>query len=109
MPLRKVSTMVRSIANSLPRNSQGVSYNRLRDLPRLLRLWPGDVIALGDADRAGLVERLRQMLRNERKQGLARHWSYDLSRHAALLRAYRAELLELEAYEMQKASRGGRL
>ena len=66
-------------------------YDRMRDLPRLLRMWPHEVAALGEADRGALIERLRQMLRNERKRGLSRHWSYDLARHAALLRAYRAE------------------
>jgi hypothetical protein len=80
-------------------------YDRLRDLPRLLRMWPGEVLALGEADRVRLVERLRQMLRNERKSGLARHWSYDLSRHAALLRAYRAETAALAAAQKQTAPR----
>jgi endonuclease/exonuclease/phosphatase family metal-dependent hydrolase len=81
-----------SRANGTPYET---SYDRLRDLPRLLRIWPGDVVKLGEADRSVLVERLRQMLRDERRRGLARHWSYDLSRHAALLRAHRAEAAAL--------------
>ena len=79
-------------------------YDRLRDLPRLLRLWPDEVSRLGEADRPALVERLRLMLRGERRRGLARHWSYDLARHAALLRAYR-----FEAVALQSAQRVGRL
>lgn len=82
-------------------------YDRVRDLPRLLRMWPHEVLALGEGDRAGLVERLRQMLRAERRRGLTRHWSYDLSRHAALLRAFRAEAAALTVAQKQKALREG--
>ena len=68
-----------------------VPYHRGRDLPRLLKLWPEEVRRLAEADQPWLVERLGQVLRAERQRGLTRHWSYDLSSHAALLRAYRAE------------------
>ena len=68
-----------------------LTYDRVKDLPRLLRMWPSDVLKLGEEDRGPLVERLRLMLRDERRRGLNRHWSYNLTRHAALLRAYRAE------------------
>ena len=66
-------------------------YERIKDLPRLLRLWPEEAARLGDGDQVWLVAKLRDMLRSERQRGLTRHWSYDLSRHAALMRAYRAE------------------
>ena len=94
-------------ARPTPSPAAAIAYDRLRDLPRLLRMWPNEVVALGEADRAGLVERLRQMLRAERRSGLARHWSYDLNRHAALLRAYRAEAAALQAAQKQKAPRDG--
>lgn len=68
-------------------------YDRTRDLPRLLRLWPEEVARLGANDQAWLVAKLRDMLRAERQRGLTRHWSYDVSRHASLLRAYRAETI----------------
>jgi hypothetical protein len=71
-------------------------YDRLRDLPRLLRLWPDEVRSLGAPDQPWLVKRLGRVLRTERHLGLVRHWSYDLSRHAALLRAWRTEKAELE-------------
>ncbi len=83
--------------------TRAADYDRRRDLPRLLRMWPAEVLALGEADRVGLVEQLRQMLRAERQRGLNRHWSYDLGRHAALLRAYRAEAAALLAAQKQKA------
>lgn len=96
-------------ANPFPRSSHPdlSIYDRSRDLPRLLRMWPNEVSLLGEADRAGLVERLRSMLRQERQRGMSRHWSYDLSRHAALLRAYRAEAEALKAAQKQTAPRLG--
>ena len=75
---------------------QSSVYERLRDLPRLLRLWPEEVRRLGPGDQAWLVERLGQVLRAERQRGITRHWSYDLSRHAALLRAWRGEKAMLD-------------
>ena len=67
-------------------------YVRARDLPRLLPLWPHELAATTNADRARLLARLRRALRAERQRGLAGHWTYDLARHAQLLRAYRAEV-----------------
>ena len=67
-------------------------YVRTRDLPRLLPLWPHELTATTNADRARLLARLRRALRAERQRGLAGHWTYDLARHAQLLRAYRAEV-----------------
>ncbi len=99
-----MSSVAARTAPPLPDTS---AYDRLRDLPRLLRMWPAEVLALGEGDRTGLVERLRQMLRNERRRGLTRHWSYDLGRHAALLRAYRAEAAALKTAQKQKAPRDG--
>jgi hypothetical protein len=70
------------------------NYVRTRDLPRLLPLWPHEVAGTTNADRARLLARLRCALRAERQRGLAGHWTYDLARHAQLLRAYRAEAAE---------------
>jgi hypothetical protein len=44
------------------------------------------------ASQHALIARLRRALRAERQRGVAGHWTYNLSRHADLLRAYRAEL-----------------
>jgi hypothetical protein len=41
---------------------------------------------------ARLLARLRCALRRERQRGLSGHWTYDLARHAQLLRAYRADV-----------------
>ena len=72
-------------------SDQASLYERQRDLPRLLRLWPEEVRRLDAGDLDWLVTKLAKMLRTERQLGLAPHWSYQLTRHAALLRAWRAE------------------
>ncbi len=66
-------------------------YVRARDLPKLLPLWPAEYASVSRADHARLLARLRRALRAERQRGIGGHWSYDLARHAQLLRAYRAE------------------
>ena len=80
--------------------AHSTTYDRFRDLPRLLRLWPEDVRRLREADQCWLVDRLAQMLRGERQRGINRHWSYDLTRHAALLRAWRAEKEALKTHSV---------
>lgn len=78
---------------SRSRNSVGAraDYDRRRDLPRLLPLWPNELLTPDLAEHARLLARMRRALRIERQRGRAGHWAYDLARHAALLRAYRAE------------------
>lgn len=70
-------------------------YSRTQDLPRLLPLWPHEVTDLRPESRHRLIQRLRRALREERRRGLAGHWTYDLRRHAALLRALQAEIAGL--------------
>ena len=69
-----------------------VTYNRTHDLPRLLPLWPHETAIASAGDHLSLIARLRRALRAERRRGIAGHWTYNLARHADLLRAYRAEL-----------------
>jgi hypothetical protein len=69
-------------------------YVRVRDLHRLLPLWPGETEIRSASDHARLLARLRRALRAERRLGLGGHWTYDLARHAQLLRAYRAEVAD---------------
>lgn len=73
----------------------GAAYERSRDLPHLLPLWPHEIEPATLADHARLLARVRRALRMERMRGVGGHWAYDLARHAALLRAYRAEVTEL--------------
>jgi hypothetical protein len=76
----------RSAARSIDQD-----YVRARDLPKLVGLWPCELEATSLAERARLLAKLRRALRAERRRGLGGHWTYDLARHAQLLRAYRAE------------------
>jgi hypothetical protein len=66
-------------------------YQRTRDLPKLLPLWPHEIEVSNAGEHARLLARMRRALRLERQRGIAGHWAYDLARHAQLLRAYRAE------------------
>lgn len=67
-------------------------YDRERELPRLLLLWPQEIRDTSHEGRVKLVAALRKTLREERRRGIAGHWTYDLARHVQLLRAYRTEL-----------------
>ena len=68
------------------------SYCRARDLPRLIALWPKEIDDCSEDGRRALLQKLRRALREERRRELAGHWTYDITRHAGLLRAYRHEL-----------------
>jgi hypothetical protein len=77
-----------------PPDRKPPAYDRTRDLPRLLPLWPEDLVDQTLAGRQALVHRLRSALRRERQRGVAGDWCYDLSRHRQLVIAYRAELAQ---------------
>jgi hypothetical protein len=72
-------------------------YDRDAELPRILPLWPHEVEDDTPQGRARIVVRLRRALRAERRRGISGHWTYDLARHAELLRVYRLELAALGA------------
>lgn len=78
-------------ANRAPR------YDRERDLPRLIQLWPHEIASRDPATLGIIVRRLHAALRAERQRGLAGHWTYDLARHTQLLAAYRAESQRIKA------------
>lgn len=69
-------------------------YCRASDLGRLLPLWPEELRDNSLPQHYKLLEKLARALRRERQCGLAGHWTYDLNRHASLLKAYRAERAE---------------
>ena len=70
-------------------------YDRHTALPKVLPLWPHELDDTSLEERRRVLARLRRALRAERRRGLAGHWTYDLARHVALLRVYRAELAAL--------------
>jgi hypothetical protein len=65
--------------------------DRARELARLAGLWPAEIGDVSPAGRARLVAKLEEVLRAERRRGRAGHWTYDLARHAALVRTLRRE------------------
>ena len=69
-------------------------YDRRRELPRVLPLWPHELDDESPQARQAILAKLRRALRAERRRGVAGHWTYDLSRHVELLRVYRQELAE---------------
>ena len=62
-------------------------YDRARDLPRLLPLWPAELADDTPEGRKLILAKLQRALRRERRQGITGHWAYDLNRHQSLLRA----------------------
>ena len=66
-------------------------YERKRDLPTLIALWPWEIETHDAAAQRRLVTNIRRALRIERQRGVAGHWAYDLTRHARLITAYRCE------------------
>ena len=71
-------------------------YDRRTTLCRVLALWPQEAEDESAAGRLRIVAKLRKALRAERQRGLAGHWTYDLARHADLLRVYKQELQALD-------------
>lgn len=78
------------------------TYDRLRDLPGLVRMDPAACAADAGALQDLIVARLARALRAERSKARSGHWTYDLNRHIALRQAYVAEI------ERQESLRGGR-
>lgn len=73
-----------------PDPSRG-GYDRARDLPGLVPLWPAEIADHSPAGRQHVIRLLRRALRAERRRGIGGHWSYDLARHAQLRAALAAE------------------
>lgn len=95
-PAVRISTHRRSPRRSAQRRAktpaQAPAYDRRTELPRVLPLWPHELDDLTPQGRAHVLSKLRCALRAERRRGVAGHWTYDLARHAELLRVYRLEL-----------------
>ncbi|MFV0298352.1 MAG: hypothetical protein ACK5JT_19795 [Hyphomicrobiaceae bacterium] len=70
-------------------------YDRSRDLPRLIPLWPIEITDTSHEGALRLIRRIRRALREERRRGVAGEWCYDLRRHAGLSLALKAELASL--------------
>ena len=73
------------------------AYDRMRDLPKLIRF--DTLVEFGDTAEQveAIVARLERALRAERNRARSGHWTYDLNRHIALRQAHRAETERLSA------------
>lgn len=72
-------------------------YDRQRDLPGLLPLYFEELEISSQEAHQCLVRRLKSALRVERTRGKQGHWSYDVGRHTALLKAYKIEKILLKS------------
>ena len=81
----------RAAARLTARVPRDAPYDRQLYLPRVLAIGPDEIADPGEEAARRLVRRLAGALRSERARGRAGHWTYDLNRHVALIRAYKAE------------------
>lgn len=81
-------------------------YNRMRDLPGLLALWPWEMEDVTLEGHRRLITLLRKALRLERQRGIAGQWTYDVARHAQLLKAYKCEAEDLRLRLAEKRRKG---
>ena len=84
------TTTIRTYAPGTP--SIARPYDRERDLPGLLPVWPREIRDMTPEKHHRLIQRLKRALREERRRGIAGSWTYDLARHARLFRALQAEM-----------------
>jgi len=81
---------------SVPRKASCTSSDqRVLRLSRLIPLWPSELETPDEAAAHRVIALLQRALRGERRRGRAGHWSYDLARHMALVRALRMEQARL--------------
>lgn len=72
------------------------SYQRLRDLPRLLPLSPDEIAGDSLAADRHVMALLRRALDREYRRGLEGAWTYDAARYRLLLFACRTEAARLQ-------------
>ena len=73
------------------------SYERARDLPGLMHLFPAEIARLEQQAPDAVLRALVRATRAERRRGRQGHWRYSLQRHIGLMQALAAERLRCEA------------
>jgi hypothetical protein len=71
------------------------------ELARLLPLWPKELHDFSAEGRRHIISALERALRTERKRCRQRHWAYDVARHSALVRTWRAECAALRLIDIK--------
>jgi hypothetical protein len=100
LPAPAHPTCRRDADTSVPPNGA----DREREIARLVGLWPSEIADVSVEGRARLVKKLEQVLKAERRRGRAGHWTYDLARHAALVRILRHERSALVTLRNMRAA-----
>ena len=77
-------------------------YNRRRDLPGLLHLFPAEIVKLDRVSDKAVLKRLLALTKGERLRGRSGHWRYSLTRHIGLMQALRAEKRRLFGEDNEK-------
>ncbi len=66
-------------------------YDRQKDLPRLIPLWPEELKDQTEIGTKKIIEKIYIALQVERRKAKTSHWSYNLTKHIGLLAALKAE------------------
>lgn len=66
-------------------------YDRQKDLPRLIPLWPEELTDHTKVGTKKIIEKIYIALQVERRKAKTSHWSYNLTKHIGLLAALKAE------------------
>lgn len=74
-----------------PAHPHNKTYDRVRDLPRLLALWPKDLNDFSAQGYEDIINKIARALCAERRKAKSNQWSYDLNRHIGLKQAYISE------------------
>lgn len=70
-------------------------YDRERDLPRHLAIWPRELRDYSIPGTETIIARIQKVLRACYAAALRDHWSYSVNRHIALLAALKCERARL--------------
>jgi hypothetical protein len=82
----------------------GRGFSREAQLPKLIGLWPSEVMDYSLEGTERIVAQLRKAIRAERRRAQQGHWTYDINRHLALADALKAEEARLAG--LRKPSNG---
>lgn len=83
------------------------NYNRQRDLPKLIAVWPRELEDMSLGGTEAIIAHIKKVLNAVRVSAIADHWSYDLGRHVGLMCALRAEERRLTALRAHQQNCAG--
>ena len=87
----KIKSAAQPCRRPVGADRKGRAFDREAELPKLIGLWPAELRDTSLAATEKIVSLLKKAIRAERRRGQAGHWTYDLTRHLALLDALKVE------------------